>query len=359
MGDNVFVGEESQCHVYVRRDSTGWGVDIPGTWNGIAIDYLPDGNPSATAMIANVTAKQRYPWNGLVDITCTVSGIDENAHGPDLTLMFVDPDSGNARYASQFWAVRGGTKTDDVSVPTNGEYRLLWDARADLGQVFYSNMVVRVGFDARRKVQLWEGGPCWAETNVGADEPWESGLYFWWGDAVGCRRAGDAWVASDGSTTNFSFQHGGEAPYGKTADQLRSEGWTTEDGVLAPEHDSARAHWGRDWRMPTRQELLDIGYNKCDWIPTTTNGVKGVVVRGRGDYAEAAIFLPFTGWAIESHWDYRDAGFLWASDPRGDMPASWRLKFSLTGKKDPRPRCCVGYHWDRLVTVPVRPVRGE
>jgi uncharacterized repeat protein (TIGR02543 family) len=28
-----------RCRVYVRRGSTGWGVEIPGTWQGVAIDY--------------------------------------------------------------------------------------------------------------------------------------------------------------------------------------------------------------------------------------------------------------------------------------------------------------------------------
>jgi len=32
----------SNCCAYVRRESTGWGVEIPGKWKGIAIDYLPD-----------------------------------------------------------------------------------------------------------------------------------------------------------------------------------------------------------------------------------------------------------------------------------------------------------------------------
>ena len=30
------------CTVYVHRDSTGWGVDIPGKWKGINIDYIED-----------------------------------------------------------------------------------------------------------------------------------------------------------------------------------------------------------------------------------------------------------------------------------------------------------------------------
>ena len=68
----------------------------------------------------------------------------------------------------------------------------------------------------------------------------------------------------------------------------------TSDGVLAPAHDAAHVKWGGRWRMPTLQELIDLG-NKCDWTPTTQNGVKGLTVRGRGDYAAKSIFLPCAG----------------------------------------------------------------
>lgn len=37
-------------------------------------------------------------------------------------------------------------------------------------------------------VQLWDGGPYWAECNVGASKPEEYGYYFWWGDAIGYKR---------------------------------------------------------------------------------------------------------------------------------------------------------------------------
>ena len=39
MGNNVFDDVASGCCAYVRRNSTGWGVDIPGTWQGIRIEY--------------------------------------------------------------------------------------------------------------------------------------------------------------------------------------------------------------------------------------------------------------------------------------------------------------------------------
>ena len=38
------------------------------------------------------------------------------------------------------------------------------------------------------KVPLWEGGPYWADRNIGAERPEDYGYYFWWGEAS--RRAG-------------------------------------------------------------------------------------------------------------------------------------------------------------------------
>ena len=167
------------------------------------------------------------------------------------------------------------------------------------------------------KVQLWEGGPYWAERNVGADESWESGLYFWWGDTVGYERENDAWAASDGSTSNFSFEEGNALTEGKYGDTLQSEGWITDDdsdSVLTPSHDAARAHWGGDWRMPTYYELAQLR-DSCDWTWTTTNGVSGYIVRGRGEYSAASIFLPAAGQGTRVYWDNGSSGngYYWAS----------------------------------------------
>ena len=141
------------------------------------------------------------------------------------------------------------------------------------------------------KVQLWEGGPYWAEMNIGAKKPEEFGYYFWWGDTVGYKCENDAWVASDGSSSNFSFEGKKSPTYGKSVQSLRDEGWTTVDGNLTPEHDAAHVQWGGGWRMPTNQEIIDLS-GKCEWTRTTTNGVKGYLVRGKGVYASASIFLP-------------------------------------------------------------------
>ena len=40
VGSNGFAQLADGCTAYVRRDSSGWGVNSPGTWNGINISYI-------------------------------------------------------------------------------------------------------------------------------------------------------------------------------------------------------------------------------------------------------------------------------------------------------------------------------
>ncbi len=210
-------------------------------------------------------------------------------------------------------------------------------------------------------VQLWEGGPYWAETNVGAEEPWEYGLYFWWGDTVGYRREGNAWVASDGSTEYFSFSSENTPTYTKDNTTLQSEGWITAAGVLAPEHDAAHVKWGGGWRMPTDWELEEL-CNQCDWTWTATNGVNGYVVRGRGNFAEASIFIPASGRASGASLDHAGTdGRVWSSVPsvvgtsEGDVYVALDLGFNSD--------LYYAYSLDNLTSrsrgQSIRPVRGS
>ena len=128
--------------------------------------------------------------------------------------------------------------------------------------------------DSHAKIQLWEEGPYWATTNIGAEKPWEAGYYFWWGDTVGYKFENDAWVASDGSSYYYMFSTEIASTCGKDITGLQNEGWITADGMLAPAHDAAHAHWGGGWRLPTIQEIEGLVDN-CDWTLTTMNGVKG------------------------------------------------------------------------------------
>ena len=108
---------------------------------------------------------------------------------------------------------------------------------------------------------------------------------------------------------------------------MQSEGWITADGVLAPEHDAAQKHWGGDWRMPTKQEFDNL-ISKCDWTWGSMNGVNGYVIRGKGDYSSASIFLPCAGNGSGTSLSNAGSdGFYWSSVPGSDDNLAWRLYF--------------------------------
>ena len=267
----------------------------------------------AVPYVTNVVAKQRYPW-GIVDISCEVKGIEEKDKGLEFTVDAVSSNSGSTNKTSHVHF--RGEKKDSVNLtaPTNGTYRFVWDANKDIGPGRNKDIVVRVSL-SETMVQLWEDGPYWATRNIGANEPWESGYYFWWGDTIGYKRENNKWVASDGSSSNFSFTDSNAPTYRKDISTLQSEGWITAEGVLAPEHDAAKKHCGGDWRMPTKQEFDELN-NKCDWSWTIMNGVAGYLVRGRGDYAPNSIFLPCASYGYRtSLYDAGSIGYYWSSVP--------------------------------------------
>ena len=172
---------------------------------------------------------------------------------------------------------------------------------------------------------------------------------------MGYRRENNAWVASDGSSSNFSFGSGNTPTYNKSVSTLQSEGWVVlKDGtyVLAPEHDAAQVQWGGGWRMPTYRELYDLCFNQCDWTWTATNGVNGYIVRGRGAFAANSIFLPAAagyggGTSLDGAGSF---GVVWSSVPNSDSYNARDLDFGL------------GHHGmvssSRYYGLSVRPVRG-
>jgi hypothetical protein len=83
--------------------------------------------------------------------------------------------------------------------------------------------------------------------------------------------------------------------------------------------------------MPTYQELNDLCYNKCDWIWTTTNGVNGYIVRGRGGYASSSIFLPAAGGSSDRTLFFVGSlGTYLSSIPDSDGNGSWSIDFTFS-----------------------------
>lgn len=96
-------------------------------------------------------------------------------------------------------------------------------------------------------IQMWEDGPLWALSNVGADGSMTApgGLYKW------------------------------------------------NNGLITLGTDEPDI-----WQIPTRQDFVDLK-NKCDWKWVTEydgRQVQGLLFTGKGDFAKNQLFLPQTGW---------------------------------------------------------------
>ena len=296
--------------------------------------------------VTGVTAKQRYPWNGLVDITMTLSGTEEECAAATF-LFYVTNKTTRAELPIESVKLVGAI----AGAGNTWTRRFVWNATADVGCAKFGEVELTVGAPVTGGVQLWENGPYWAEYNVGATKSEEYGYYFWWGDTIGYKRnaANNGWVSvKDGSS--FSF---GVCPTsGKNISQLQSAGYIDATGNLVSKYDAAAAHLGAPWRMPTDAEFVELVDN-CTSTWTTSNGVPGRLVTGKGDYASKSIFLPAAGYGKDSGLSYPGSdGRYWSSTPSSDNSYNaWRPYFDSVN--------FYRQHYDsRLNGFPVRPVRG-
>ena len=307
------------------------------------------GAMAETANTVKVTKfHQSYPYTGKATVQYTVGGtLPANA----VAEITINTDDTSATFTNKNIVTGANTFTIDFASSFGGAL-LLTNA----------SFVVTIAEGAggggssggSGGVQLWEGGPYWAECNVGASKPEEYGYYFWWGDTVGYTNTGSGWISvKDGTSISFTGSGTAASTLGKSFATLENDGWITEVVVLAPAHDAAHVHWGGSWRMPTYQELSDLA-GKCDWTWTTQNGVQGYLVKGQGAYASASIFLPCAGYGYRTSLnDAGSGGYYWSSVPSSDHShdAAWYLFFDSSGPT-------TDYYFIRSYGQSVRPVQG-
>ena len=87
VGTSVFSGVDQNCTAYVNFDSIGWGVAIPGTWNGIGIQY----RMSEAQWLAerNLAADSRAA-NGRTAAECYALGLDPSLATNDFRIVSIE-----------------------------------------------------------------------------------------------------------------------------------------------------------------------------------------------------------------------------------------------------------------------------
>ena len=152
-------------------------------------------------------------------------------------------------------------------------------------------------------VQLWAGGPKFAEYNVGVtDSNAESyGGYYNWG------------MSEVQTSSNYSNYKSGTDP-------------------LTGTDDTATNLWGSNWRMPTQAELQALLSN-CDVEWTTVGGVYGRKYTGKGDYSSNSVFLPAAGGCYDGDVLCQGSdGYYWSSTPYDGSYYAYYLDFDSGGQ---------------------------
>ena len=105
VGVTSFYGCHANCTVHVRRDSTGWGVDIPGTWNGVNIVYWDDDEPSPITSYTVTYTPGSY-GTGVQQIATKTNDVELALNGAIFT---------RTGYTQAGWATSdGGSKAYDL-----------------------------------------------------------------------------------------------------------------------------------------------------------------------------------------------------------------------------------------------------
>ncbi len=158
----------------------------------------------------------------------------------------------------------------------------------------------------------------WAKFNIGANAPEEHGGYFAWGET------------EEKNVYSWGWYLCKQSECGTTADPFiknyKSAGWYT----LESKDDVAHKKWGGSWRMPTRDDFLELKEN-CTSEKTTVNGVSGYKYTG---WNGNSIFLPdgkiknganltsssYTYWtSYNMHYDWTTCESATAYSPNGNM----------------------------------------
>ena len=299
-----------------------------------------------------------YPWvsgEGTIKVDYSLAGIDAEAK---YKVVFEISAGGKTASVTNDAAKLIEGKQQEKAIDT---VTLFGKEIVDKDAEVKISLIVELG-----GVQLWEGGPFFAECNVGATKPEEYGYYFWWGDTVGYKRNANnnGWVSVKDATQAIQFSFNDPTAgqtYNKNAYSLKSEGWTDDSGnlvvsdVATENHDAARAHLGAPWRMMTDAELQKL-VNDCErtWVDNYKGkSVKGYVVTGKAGtlYANNEIFFPAAGYGNGGGLDGAGSeGHYWSSTPNSSNNAQ-NLNFNqnrFNGNSDSRYN---GYV--------VRPVRGS
>ena len=183
-------------------------------------------------------------------------------------------------------------------------------------------------------------GTLWRTCNIGATKPEESGSYFAWGETVpknACYRSTYKWLKINSGGLDSLIRYNFNEAYG-VVDSLSN---------LLPEDDAATVNLGKDWRIPTKEEIEELIKN-CKYSWTEINGVNGAKFEAPNGNS---IFLPAAGDQESFVYNEGNVGYYWASS--FDGYSAYNLYFYFHSEEATIGKIV------RFIGIPIRPVRSK
>lgn len=170
-----------------------------------------------------------------------------------------------------------------------------------------------------------------ADRNVGAFTEGESGLYFWWGDIDGFKVIDNKiHHFGDSNPADFSFDDGNESILSYN-NRKTDNSWFDDNGNLSESRDAATKYMGKDWRMPTKEEIywltnrdkdgnliISEDDRPCKWeFYKDENGSSIIGAKVTNKKTGKCITLPFTGYLEKNALTGNNGGRYWTASPLG------------------------------------------
>lgn len=186
-------------------------------------------------------------------------------------------------------------------------------------------------------------GTLWATCNIGADNPWDYGDYFAWGEIK---------IKDSFSWYSYKYAYGAPDKLWKYCSREKKGNLCFTDMLreLVDTDDAAIVNVGEEWRIPTSydfQELID----NCVWEWSKKEEINGYVITSK-KYVGNEIFIPAAGIKGFVRSLKGEAGYYWSSSLYEDEPERAKCLFF-------KSNCIDENYWLRFCGLPIRPVLAK
>lgn len=152
------------------------------------------------------------------------------------------------------------------------------------------------------------GGLKWAKSNIGTNNPYDSGFYFQWGDIIGFQGEN----SNSESLSWRNYKYSGD----NTGTNITKYNSTDEKVILDIEDDAARTIMKDNWRIPTNEDWETlIQATDAYWTQNYSNsGINGYLFVSKQDSSKS-IFIPAVGYCDTTHNGLYESGnnYYWSS----------------------------------------------